>query len=44
MPSLKAIFTVGLLATANLAAGHAAIVSATGDAGGSGSKFKLSLA
>lgn len=33
---MKSILAVGLLATADLVAGHAAIVGATGDAGGQG--------
>jgi hypothetical protein len=34
--SLKAIFATSLLATAQLVAGHGAIIKATGNAGGSG--------
>lgn len=36
MSYMKSILAVGLLATADLVAGHAAIVGATGDAGGQG--------
>ncbi|KAK0743738.1 hypothetical protein B0T18DRAFT_327713 [Schizothecium vesticola] len=36
MSSLQTLFTLTLLATARLAAGHGAIIAATGDAGGNG--------
>lgn len=36
MSSIKSIFAIGLLATADIVAGHAAIIGATGDAGGQG--------
>ncbi|EXF76033.1 hypothetical protein CFIO01_00518 [Colletotrichum fioriniae PJ7] len=36
MSSIKNIFAIGLLATADIVAGHAAIIGATGDAGGQG--------
>lgn len=36
MSSIKSVFAIGLLATADIVAGHAAIVGATGDAGGQG--------
>jgi len=36
MSSFQTLFTLTLLATARLAAGHAAIIAATGDAGGNG--------
>lgn len=35
--SKTTIISFGLLATSNLVAGHAAIIGATGDAGGAGS-------
>ncbi|KAK2000638.1 hypothetical protein LX36DRAFT_410718 [Colletotrichum falcatum] len=34
--SIKSVLAIGLLATADIVAGHAAIISATGDAGGKG--------
>ena len=36
MSSFKSIFSIAVLATASLVSGHGAIISATGDAGGSG--------
>ncbi|KZL75438.1 MAS3 protein, partial [Colletotrichum tofieldiae] len=36
MSSIKSVFAIGLLATADIVAGHAAIIAATGDAGGQG--------
>jgi hypothetical protein len=42
MSSIKFILGLGLMSFAHLAAGHGAIIKAVGDAGGSGSTFKLS--
>lgn len=39
MSSFKAIVALGLMTTAQLVAGHGAIIKAVGNAGGSGSKY-----
>jgi hypothetical protein len=44
MSSFKSIVAFGLLATANLVAGHGAIIAATGDAGGSGMALGIDTA
>lgn len=38
MSSFKSVLALGLLATAQLVAGHGAIIKAVGNAGGEGSK------